>query len=202
MVMGMRLPFQRRETRWDRLRNLATSRDLARWLSELERLREVLPEPDKIRRRVQPLVDRAAAARADLNLPEPPAFLQDRFNLDRLAALGRKTQRSRSERVLTGQAPLWVALTLGIGGFMLGFVVGSALAARGTAVPVDLESAADKIKDEWPSSHDDDIREAQGNLKKLSSVIGERTGEDTRAVRERLATMTSVGHSPNGEQHG
>src|SRR5262249_30422533 len=156
------------------------SAELARRLNDLERLREVLPDPEEIRRRVQPLMERAAAARADLGLPEPAAFLQDRLNLDRLAALGRRPQPTQRERLLAARGSIWVPVAFGVGGFLVGFVLGSALAARSTAIPVDLESAADQIKDEWPSIHDDDIREAQGNLKKLSSVIGERTGEDTR----------------------
>ena len=194
--MTVRLPFGRRRSRWQRLRTTMSGRgDLRSRLPEPERLREALPDPTALRRRVQPLVERAAAARPELTMPEPPAFLHG--GLDRLTHLGRR-QASPTERILNAQAPLWVLLTAAAGAFVLGYLLGQAAARRASIAPEELEAAADKIKDTWPAVHDDDIREARGNLKRLSSVIGERTGEDARSVRERLTAITGRRPSSNG----
>ena len=218
MTLGLNLPWRRR-SRWDRIKGTVTSRkELRRRMKDARRLRDALPDAGRVRnvlpdtgqirsalpdpselvQRVQPLVSRVASARPDVSMPEPPAFLKERLPLDRLSTLGRK-QPSAPERILNAEAPLWLAIGLALGGLMLGFALGQAAAARRVpgVDPAQLEAAADKIKDQWPAIHDDDIREAQGNLKRLSSVVAERTGENARDVRERLTTMTS-GQSSNG----
>ena len=206
MLFGLRLPWQRQQSRWERLRDLVTERAelgqrardaqrLRQALPDTARLREALPDPAELARRAQPLVGRVAAARPDVSLPSTD-FLQE--GLERLSgALGRK-KASTTERVLSADVPLWLALGVGLGALVAGFALGQAAAQRRVALPqVDLEGAAEKIKERWPAIHDDDIREARGNIKRLSSVVSERTGESTRAVRERIAAMTS-GQSSNG----
>jgi hypothetical protein len=94
---------------------------------------------------------------------------------------------------------IWASLLLAGAAFLLGLAVGQAAAAsrRSSAPSGNLEAAADRIKERWPAVHDDDIREAKGNLKRLSTVIGERTGESAREVREKLAAIADE-QSPNG----
>ena len=166
-------------------------------LPDTGQIRGALPDPSELVQRVQPLVSRVASARPDVSMVEPASFLKERLPLDRLSTLGRR-QPSPSERILNAEAPLWLAIGLALGGLMLGFALGQAAAARRVPGidPAQLEAPADKIKNQWSSIHDD-IREAQGNLKRLSSVVAERTGENARDVRERLTTMTS-GQSTNG----
>ena len=216
MLFGLSFPFQRRRSRWEKIkgvigdgRTLRHVRDAGHMrdslpdaarlrgaLPDAARLREILPDPADLARRAQPLVDRVAAARSDVTLPEAPAFLSE--GLDRLAsALGRK-KPSAAERALNADVPLWLALGIGLGALVAGFAIGQAAAgARVPAPQLDLEGAADKIKERWPAIHDDDIRDAAGNLKRLSSVVAERTGENARAVRERIVAMTG-GQSANG----
>ncbi len=190
------LPFPRRRSRWERLRDAVANRaELQRRLQEAHRLRDALPVPVELRQRVLPLVERAAA-RTDLTVPEAPAFLHG--GLGRIAALGRRPP-ARRERLLSGQGPLLILAGVAVGAFLAGFLIGRATAGREPEIaPEELEAAADQIKDTWPGIHDDDIRDARGNLKRLSSVIGERTGEDTHTVRERLASITARGQSMNG----
>lgn len=188
MTMGVRFPFRRRKSRWERLRERM----------EKQRAAATRRLPDtELRRRVQPLVERAAAVRPELSLPETPAFLHDGLHLDRLSIPGRR-QPSRVERVLGAESSLWLVLAAALGGVMVGYLLGSAAAQRQRVGPEELEAAADQIKHVWPSIHDEDIREAKGNLKRLSTVIGERTGESTRVVREQLASLTARRHSSNG----
>ena len=210
MIFGLRLPFQRRRSRWERLRDTVAGRvELARRMGDTQRLREVLPDTSRLRevlpdtsalaRRTQPLVERAqplVGRVSDLSLPEPPDFLQG--GLDRLSsALGRK-KPSTTERIFNARVPLWLALGVGLGALVAGYVLGQAAATRRISLPeVDLEGAAEKIKERWPAIHDDDIREARGNLKRLTSVVSERTGENARFVRERLVAMTTR-QSANG----
>jgi hypothetical protein len=207
MMFGLQLPFQRRRTRWEQLRDtLAERAELARRMQDAQRLREAfpdtsrlresLPDPADLARRAQPLVDRMAAIWPEMARPETPDFLQE--GLDRLSgALGRK-KPSASERVLNAELPLWLALGLALGAFVAGYALGQAATAqRRSSRQADLEGAADQIKERWPAIHDDDIREAKGNLKRLSSVVSERTGERARDVRERLVAMTT-GQSANG----
>jgi hypothetical protein len=95
--------------------------------------------------------------------------------------------------------PLWAALAGGVGALLCGMMLARA-ASRTRTLPVppeQLEAAADEIKQRWPSVHDDDIRDARGDLKKLTSIVAERTGENPREVRERLTTIAG-GHSSNG----
>ena len=208
MLFGLRLPFGRRKSRWERLRDLvaeraAQARDAQRLreaLPHTARLRAALPAPAELARRAQPLVGRVAAARPEISLPEPPAFLQG--GLDRLSgALGRK-KPSATERILNADVPLWLAAGIGLGALVAGYALGQAAAGARPAAPnVDLERAADKIKEHWPAIHDDDIREARGNVKRLSAVVSERTGERASAVRERIAAMTG-GQSTNGGSSG
>ena len=194
------LPFQRRRSRWDRLRKLMENRDdLFANLAEVERLRGAVPDPISLRRRVEPLVQRAATIRPPLAMPEPPAFLHD-LSLDRVTSLGRR-KPSTSERILNANAPVWLVAAAALGGVVVGIGIGQALAARTPGMqPEKLQAAAGQIKDRWPAVHDDDISEAKGNLKRLAKLIGERTGEDTREVRERLTTMTAGAASSNGSQ--
>jgi hypothetical protein len=200
--MEMRLPFSRRRSRWDRLRKtLESTPDLRHTFAEAERLRDALPDGAELRRRVEPLVQRAASARQSLSVPEPPAFLQDLPPLDRLTHLGRK-QPSATERTLNREAPLWLVIAGVLGGVVVGFAIGQALASRGTGLqPEALQAAAGQIKDRWPAVHDEDIDEAKGNLKRLAKVIGERTGENTGEVRERLTAMTASSAGTNGSGH-
>lgn len=209
MTLSVLLPFRRRQSRWDRIKGSVTSRRemrrrmraarrLRRSLPDATRLRDLLPDTATVARVAQPLVGRVGSATSNITVPEPPAFLQERLHLDRLSTLGRQ-KPSAGGRVLDSEAPLWLAIGLAIGGLVVGYALGRAAAGRGVPgiKPEQLEAAAGKIKDQWPSVHDDDIREAKGNIKRLSSVIGERTGESTRAIRDQLATMTS-GQSNNG----
>jgi|SRR5215203_4789645 len=183
---------------WEQLRESVASRDeLRRRLDEARRLRPTVPDTAELSRLAQPLIDRLAAARSEIPMPETPAFLRD--GVDRInVALGRK-KRSPLERFFGSPTPLWLTVALGIGAFFAGMAVAQAThASRARTVrPEQLEAAADQIKENWPSVHDDDIRDARGNLKRLSSVVAERTGEDQRAVRERLTAITS-GQSSNG----
>jgi hypothetical protein len=207
MMFGLRLPFQRRRTRWEQLRDALVERaELSRRMQEAQRLREALPDTSRLRaslpdptdlaRRAQPLVDRMAAVWPEVALPETPDFLQ--AGIDRLSGALARKKPSTTERVLNAEIPLWLALGIGVGAFVAGCVLGQAAAAqRRSPRPVDLERAADQIKERWPAIHDDDIREAKGNLKRLSSVVSERTGESARDVRERLVAMTT-GQSANG----
>lgn len=199
MNWSSRLPLQRRRSRWERLRDTFANRARrGRGLWGGQRLPAALPDPVELRRRVQPLVERAAAARPDIALPEPPAFLQDR--LDLLAALGRG-QPVRVERGLPVRTVVLVLVGVWASAFVLGYMLGRAGARRVTTVaPEQLEAAAQRIKDVWPGIHDDDIREARGNLKRLSNVIAERTGESMRSVRERLTSITAQAASVNGDR--
>ena len=211
MTLGVRLPFRRRRSRWERIKGavagagvVGTGKSQARRLREsvpdAASLRDALPDPAELARRAQPLVQRVAAARPDVSLADAPDLLQE--GLDRLSsALGRK-RPSRTERVLNADVPLWLALGFALGALALGFALGQAAAGKvslPSVNPEDLEAAADKIKERWPAVHDDDIREARGNLKRLSSVVAERTGESIRSVQERLTAITgsqsSNGHS-------
>ena len=197
-MMGIPLPFRHHESRWDRLRSVA-SNELERALHETERLRVVLPETGNLRRRVQPLMDRASAARADFSMPDLPAGLHDRLSLDRLPMLGHK-RPSRLGRILNADTPLWAVIAAGLGGFLAGAMIARGATAQRmpAAMPEDLDRVSEQIKGEWPSILDEDIRDAKGNLKRLSSVIGERTGEDKGSVRERLQELTSATMSSNG----
>jgi hypothetical protein len=203
MMFGLRLPFQRRQSRWEQLRDMFMARaDMQRRMGEAQRLREalpdtsrlrdVLPDPSEFARRAQPLVGRVS----DLSLPVSGEFLHE--GLDRLSgALGRR-RPSTTERILNAEVPLWLALGVGLGALVAGYALGQAAAAQRVSLPaVDLEGAADQIKERWPAIHDDDIREARGNLKRLTSVVSERTGENARFVRDRLMAMTT-GQSANG----
>lgn len=199
MALKLQWPNQRRQTTWDRLRNsLLTREELARIVQEARRLgqdlpdpahlREVLRDPSDLAVRAQPFMDRMTAVRQE-----------------GLKGLGKSLARpkpSRSERFLNAPIPVWLALGAGIGVFLIGFGLGKGAAASKSRIPPvsqeDIEAAADQIKERWPSVHDDDIREANGNLKRLSSTIGERTGESAKSVRERLTTMTA-GQSANGQ---
>jgi uncharacterized protein YjbJ (UPF0337 family) len=201
MVFGVHLPFQRRRTRWERFRDAVLSNpELVRRLEEARRWRGSLPDRVELARRAQPWMERVAAAGQDFNVPEPPAFLQGRLGL--LGGALNQPQPSARGRMVGAQAPLWLTIGMALGAFSLGFIVGAALTGMGmqraAAVrPEDLEAAADQIKERWPAIHDDDIREANGNLKRLSSVVAERTGENARAVRERIAAMATI-QSANG----
>jgi hypothetical protein len=202
-MMWSVLPFRRRRSRWERLREAVVDRaELQRRLREAQRVRDVLPPvPGELRQRVQPLVERAAAARADLPVPETPAFLQE--GLERLAALARHQRPTRRQNIMSAQAPVVLFLGVAAGAFVAGFLIGRATAGRRPDIaPEELEAAADKIKDTWPGIHDEDIREARGNLRRLSSVIEERTGEDEDEVRERLAGIISRAQSVNGGSRG
>jgi hypothetical protein len=179
------------------LESIIAREDVRRGLEEARRLRGALPDRAQLAHAAQPLLERMAAARADLPIPETPAFLQE--GLDRLnVALGRK-KRSPLQRFFDTPVPLWVALVAGAGALCVGMMLAkSASRSRMLTMPIDqLEAAADEIKGRWPAVHDDDIRDARGDLKKLTSIVVERTGENPREVRERLAAITSA-HSPNG----
>jgi hypothetical protein len=139
------------------------------------------------------------AARSELPQYEVPAFLHE--YIDRLAALAQGQPARKRQSSL--QTSLLVLAGAATGAFLLGFLIGRATARRGDVIaPEQLEAAADQIKDTWPGIHDDDIRDARGDLKRLSSVIVERTGEDTRSVRERLASITAQASSVNGGKDG
>ncbi|MGH2587050.1 MAG: hypothetical protein ACRDJE_19215 [Dehalococcoidia bacterium] len=200
MVFGVHLPFQRRRTRWERFRDAMLSNpELMRRLEEARRWRDTLPDRAELARRAQPLMDRVAAAGYDFNVHEP-AFLQGRLGL--LEKLNRQ-QPSTKGRIAGARTPLWLTIGMALGAFSLGFIVGAGLTGWGMQQaagmrPEDLEAAADQIKERWPAIHDDDIREANGNLKRLSTVVAERTGENARAVRERIAAMTTS-QSANGQ---
>lgn len=196
MMFGVRLPYQRRRSRWDQLlQHMPNQAELLRRLLEAERLRDSLPDRAHLRERVQPFVQRAAAA-----LPDPPAFLQESLHLDRIPQLNRR-QPSSVARILNAPAPLWLVVAGVIGGLIVGITIAQSGRRRHAAVdPERLEAAAEQIKDTWPAIVDEDIREAHGNIARLSSVIGERTGEDTRTVRERLVSLTSREHSENGNR--
>lgn len=204
------LPFRRRKSRWERLRETMTNPEkLRRELRRAERLRVHVPDREAVMERVQPVagrvqpvVRRVASARRDFELPdlhlsEAPAFLQERLPLDRLPSLRRRPP-SRREQLLNAEVPLWAMLAAGLAGFAIGYSLRVTVKAGPSLSPSQLEAASDQIKTEWPEVEDEDIREARGNLKKLSGVIGERTGEPARSVRERLATMTAQSHSSNG----
>ncbi|MGD9889989.1 MAG: hypothetical protein AB7R89_12555 [Dehalococcoidia bacterium] len=197
MTLRLQWPVQRRQSTWERLRSsVLTREELLRLMQEARRLGQELPDPAHLRdvirdpaelaHRAQPWVDRMAAVRHD--------------GLARLGNSLGKPKPSTKERILDAGIPVWLALGIGIGALMIGFGLGKgAAASRMPAVrQEDIEAAADQIKERWPSVHDDDIREANGNLKQLSSVIGERTGESVKRVRERLTTMTT-GQSANGQ---
>jgi uncharacterized protein YjbJ (UPF0337 family) len=197
MTIRLQWPIQRHQSTWDRLRNSVLTRDeLTRLMQEARRLgqelpdpvhlREVIRDPAELAHRAQPLVDRMAAVRQE--------------GLARLENALARPKPSARERILHTGVPFWLALGIGIGVFLVGFGLGKgAAASRMPAVrQEDIEAAADQIKEQWPSVHDDDIREANGNLKQLSSVIGERTGESAKRVRERLTAMTT-GQSANGQ---
>lgn len=179
------------------LESIIAREDVRRGLDEARRLREALPDRAQLTHAAQPLLERVAAARADLPIRETPAFLQE--GLDRLnIALGRK-KRSPLQHFFDTPVPLWVALAAGAAALLAGMMLArSASRSRITPLPPDqLEAAADEIKGRWPAVHDDDIRDARGNLKKLTSIVVERTGENPREVRERLTAITGA-HSPNG----
>lgn len=196
MALGFRLPFQRRRSRWERLRDTFMTRDevqrllhdarrLGHDLPDATRLREALPDPSELAQRAQPLLRQVATA--------------GQGGAERLSSGLGLRKPSASERFLNAGVPVWLMLGIGIGAFLIGFGVGQGVAAsqRRTVRPEALEAAAAQIKERWPSVVDDDIREANGDLKRLSSVIGERTGESARSVRERLTAMTA-GQSSNG----
>jgi hypothetical protein len=199
MALKLQWPYQRRQSTWDRLRNsLITREELARLMQDARRLgnelpdpahlREVIRDPSELAVRAQPFMDRMATLRHE--------------GLKGLEKSLGRPKPSRSERILNTGVPLWLTLGIGIGVFLIGFGLGKGAAASKARMPSvsqeDIEAAADQIKERWPSVHDDDIREANGNLKRLSSTIGERTGESTKSVQERLTAMTA-GQSTNGQ---
>lgn len=203
------LPFRRRKSRWERLRETMTNPDkLRRELRRAERLRVHVPDREAVLERVQPVAGRmqpvarrVAQARRDFELPDfhlsdASAFLGERLPLDRLPSL--RHRPSRREQLLHAEVPLWAMLAAGIAGFAIGYSLRVSVRTGPSLSPGQLEAASDQIKTEWPEVEDEDIREARGNLKKLSGVIGERTGEPARSVRERLTTMTAQSHSTNG----
>jgi uncharacterized protein YjbJ (UPF0337 family) len=196
MALEFRLPFRRRRSRWERLRDTFMTRDevqrllhdarrLGHDLPDAARLREALPDPSELAQRAQPLLRQVATA--------------GQGGAERLSSTLGRRRPSASERILNAGVPVWLMLGIGIGAFLIGFGVGQGVAAsqRRMVRPEALEAAAAQIKERWPSVVDDDIREAHGDLKRLSSVIGERTGESARSVRERLTAMTA-GQSSNG----
>jgi hypothetical protein len=196
MSLRLPLPFQRRQSRWDRLREaILANEELTRLLQEARRLSQDLPDTTRLREvmdraelahRAQPLVDRMTA--------------MSQGRLERLGGPFGKQKPSAAQRVTGAGVPLWLAIGIGVGAFLIGFGIGQGAAAsrKPSVRPEDVEAVAEKIKERWPSVHDDDIREANGNLKRLSSTIGERTGESARSVRERLTAMTT-GQSANGQ---
>ena len=197
MTFTLPLPFQRNQSTWDRLRGSVLTRDeLARIVQEARRfgqelpdpihLREMIRDPSELAHRAQPLVDRVTAV--------------SQGSIGRWGNPMSKPKPSTRERILHQGVPVWLAVGIGIGAFLIGFGLGQGAAASRTASvrQEDIEAAAEQIKERWPSVHDDDIREANGNLKRLSSTIGERTGESARSVRERLTAMTT-GQSANGQ---
>lgn len=193
MIGSVRLPFTSRpQSRWERVRESVPDREaLLQRIMELERLRESVPYTSELRQRVQPLVQRAAAAREEFSMPEVAAFFQEHIP-------GLRRPRSRTQRLLNGGVPLWLLLAGALGGVLLGITLGAASARRRAGSAVDLEASAEQIKGAWPSIQDDDIRDAKGNIKKLTNVIRERTGEDTREVRERLQSLTASAATTNG----
>jgi hypothetical protein len=126
MQFSVRLPWHRRRSRWDRLRDAVAQRGehlhlrqslaeagLLQRLPEAPRLREHLPDPAELARRAQPLVGRVAAAGHDLHLQEAPALLHG--GLERInQRLGRRPP-PLSERALHANVPLWLAIGVGIG---------------------------------------------------------------------------------------
>jgi hypothetical protein len=195
----MQIPFlvRRPRSRWDRLiERMGGTDDLVRRLLESEPLREALDETAGLRRRVQPLVERAYARRPDLSFADAPAFLHDRLPLDQLRRLAHRP--TRTERLMQATAPVWLIAGAALAGVVLGYALGAAGARRRGRARVDLEAASERIKSTWPNIHDDDIRDARGNVKKLSKVIVERTGEDQQVVRERLVELAGSVQSTNG----
>lgn len=190
--------MRRRPSRWERLRErLSDAGELRDRLPDADDLRDLLPDRHELRGRVQPLMARAGSARPDFSLSDAQSFLQDRAGSARLPGFLRRS--SRRERVLEAEAPLWGVIAALLGGLAVGFMLGQASAGRSRGVaPEEFEAAAERIKSAWPAVDDDDIRGAQGNIRRLSSVIGERTGESAKSVRERLGTITAQGHSSNG----
>lgn len=191
--------LRRPPSRWERMRGrMAGASDLRDRLPDREALRDLLPDEDELRGRVQPLMSRAGSARPDFSLSDAQAFLQEHAASARLPGLLQRP--SRRERALDAEAPVWLVLAAVLGGVAVGFALGRATAGsdRGVAME-EFEAAAERIKDTWPAIDDDDIRDAHGNIRRLSSVIGERTGESAKSVRERLGTITAQGHSSNGE---
>lgn len=172
-------------TRDEFQRFMQDARRLRQDLPDGSRLRDALPDPVELAHLAQPLLRQMTAA--------------GQGGAERLSSTFGRRRPSASERVLNARVPMWLMLGLGIGAFLLGFGIGQGAAAaqRRHARPEALEAAADQIKERWPSVHDDDIREANGNLRRLSSVIKERTGEDARSVRETLTAITAA-QSTNG----
>jgi hypothetical protein len=199
MALKLQWPYQRRQSAWDRLRNsLLTREELARLMQDARRLGQELPDPAHLREVIRDPSDLALRAQPFMNRM---AAIRHEGLKGLEKSLGRP-KPSRSERILNAPIPVWLALGVGIGVFLIGFGFGKGVAASRSGMPSvsqeDIEAAADQIKERWPSVHDDDIREANGNLKRLSSTIGERTGESARSVRERLTAMTA-GQSANGQ---
>ena len=198
----LQLPFRRRRSRWDRFRKtLEANRVLPRSTSVPERMRDSLPDPADLRRGLAPLMQRASAARPSLSLPDAPAFMQDWQMLDRIHLPGH-AQPSRSERLLNANAPVWAVIAGMIGATVVGAIIGAMLIKREPGIPPEkLQAAAGQINGRWPAVRVEDIDEANGNLKRLAKLIGERTGEDARQVRERLNAMTANGAMTNGSGH-
>src|SRR6266508_5269607 len=150
------------------LESIIAREEVQRGLEEARRLRGALPDRTQFAHAAQPLLERMAAARADLPIRETPAFLQE--GLERLnVALGRK-RRSPLQRIFDTPVPLWVALAAGAGALLAGMMLARSVSrSRMLAMPPEqLEAAADEIKGRWPVVHDDDIRDARGDLKKLT----------------------------------
>jgi len=194
-MFGMR----RRPSRWELLRRrLAEAGDLRDRLPDRDALMDLLPDRDDVRGRVQPLMSRAGASRPDISLADAQSFLQERAGSARLPGFLRRP--SRRERALDAEAPVWLIVAAVLGGVAAGFALGRATAGSTRSVDMEeFEAAAERIKSAWPAIDDDDIRDARGNMRRLSSVIEERTGENAKSVRERLGTLTAQGHSSNGE---
>src|SRR5918997_2787167 len=109
MTLGLHLPFQRRRSRWEQLRDTFMTRDefhrivqdarrLRQDLPDANRLRDALPDPAEVAHLAQPLLRQIAAA--------------GQGGAERLGGTLGRRRPSASERVLNAGVPVWLVLGL------------------------------------------------------------------------------------------
>jgi hypothetical protein len=177
---GLRLPFRRRRSRLQRLRQVAA-----------QRARAVSGAAPDIRQTVATARQAVAERRPEI---ESADFLQERLRLDRMARIGRRPRDLL--RLRSTEAPAWTIAVAALGGFAIGLGIGMWLTSRRTSTSqpsAGFEAAADEIKAAWPQLSDADIEQARGSVSRLVEIIRGRTGQEAESVRERLESITAEG---------